>query len=259
VGDGFNNLIRALAHEFIELLAGAASGGGDTHHGGATVRLRTPDAFHQSALLKSLENASHGAGSNAGTCGEVGESCAFLFDKGAENGALPLAEVPATDFIWPDLSEDAGETLEFLPPFLYGRVVVRAVHGSRIEQNICMSQAIIYRSVSTGNSAKIERRVTCKCEWYCSFYFRGWCCRARGVERAGIKVWAERDVLVQRRRQDKPRQLGNMAHRMAEAGVNIEVRNSDHGNQLILVVDDMEAGRKVSVARTREPGSRGDE
>lgn len=33
---------------------------------------------------------------------------------------------------------------------------------------------------------------------------------------------------------------------MAEAGVNIEVIYSDHQNQLILVVDDIEKGRKVS-------------
>ena len=37
-------------------------------------------------------------------------------------------------------------------------------------------------------------------------------------------------------------------HRMAEAGVNIEVLYSDHEHQLILVVDDLERGRKVSEA-----------
>ena len=41
---------------------------------------------------------------------------------------------------------------------------------------------------------------------------------------------------------------------MAEAGVNIEVLYSDHDNRLILVVDDLEKGRAVSDAWTREQG-----
>lgn len=50
-------------------------------------------------------------------------------------------------------------------------------------------------------------------------------------------------------------QLGKLTRRMAEAGVNIEVLYSDHDNQLILVVDDVETGRAVSegwTAETRE-------
>src|SRR6476646_3268262 len=39
----------------------------------------------------------------------------------------------------------------------------------------------------------------------------------------GIKVLATRDVLIQRLRQDRPGQLGLLARRMADAGVNIEV------------------------------------
>lgn len=68
------------------------------------------------------------------------------------------------------------------------------------------------------------------------------------LKKAGIRVIAERDVLVQRLRQDVPGQLGKIARKMAEAGVNIEVMYSDHDNQLILVVDDMEKGRAVSAA-----------
>ena len=39
---------------------------------------------------------------------------------------------------------------------------------------------------------------------------------------------------------------------MADAGVNIEVQYSDHDNRLILVVDDLERGRAVSDAWSRE-------
>ena len=39
---------------------------------------------------------------------------------------------------------------------------------------------------------------------------------------------------------------------LAEAGVNIEVIYSDHQNQLILVVDDLEKGRTVSEAWKRK-------
>jgi hypothetical protein len=74
----------------------------------------------------------------------------------------------------------------------------------------------------------------------------------RALEAAGVKVLAVRDVLVQRLKQDVAGQLGTIARRMAEAGVNIEVLYSDHANQLILVVDDMERGRSVSEAWTRE-------
>lgn len=66
------------------------------------------------------------------------------------------------------------------------------------------------------------------------------------LEEKGITVLADRQVLVQRLRQDQPGQLGRISRLMAEAGVNIEVIYSDHQNQLILVVDDFEKGRAVS-------------
>ena len=69
---------------------------------------------------------------------------------------------------------------------------------------------------------------------------------------AGIRVVAVSDVLVQRLRQDVPGQLGALCERMAQAGVNIGVLYSDHDNQLILVVDDLERGREVSAAWMRE-------
>ena len=68
------------------------------------------------------------------------------------------------------------------------------------------------------------------------------------LEEAGIRVGAEREVLVQRLNQAEPGQLGKLTRRMAEAGVNIEVLYSDHEHQLILVVDDLVKGRAVSEA-----------
>ncbi len=66
------------------------------------------------------------------------------------------------------------------------------------------------------------------------------------LEAKGIEVLEDRAVLVQRLKQDQPGQLGKISRMMAEAGVNIEVIYSDHQNQLILVVDDLEKGQAVS-------------
>jgi hypothetical protein len=62
---------------------------------------------------------------------------------------------------------------------------------------------------------------------------------------AGMAVAACREVLSLRLNQDEPGQLGKLARAMAEAGVNIEVLYSDHNHQLILLVDDPAAGRRV--------------
>jgi hypothetical protein len=77
----------------------------------------------------------------------------------------------------------------------------------------------------------------------------------RALEAAGIRVVAERDVIVQRLKQAVPGQLGQLTRRMAEAGVNIEVLYSDHDHRLVLVVDDLARGRTVSQAwaAEREP------
>jgi hypothetical protein len=72
------------------------------------------------------------------------------------------------------------------------------------------------------------------------------------LESAGIRVLAEREVVVQRLKQAVPGQLGQLTRRMAEAGVNIEVLYSDHDHQLVLVVDDIERARAVSEAWSRE-------
>ena len=84
------------------------------------------------------------------------------------------------------------------------------------------------------------------------FLFEDGTAAREALEAAGIEVLAERDVVVQRLRQDVPGQLGSLTRRMGEAGVNIEVLYSDHDNQLILVVDDAQAGRAVSEAWMRE-------
>jgi hypothetical protein len=71
------------------------------------------------------------------------------------------------------------------------------------------------------------------------------------LKAAGIRVVAQREVLVQRLKQGVPGQLGLLTRRMAEAGVNIEALYSDHDHQLILVVDHIDRRRKLSDAWTR--------
>jgi hypothetical protein len=75
------------------------------------------------------------------------------------------------------------------------------------------------------------------------------------LEAAGIRVLAERDVLIAQLNQAEPGQLGKISRRMAEAGVNIEVLYSDHEHRLILVVDDAVRARAASAAWTRDETS----
>ena len=69
---------------------------------------------------------------------------------------------------------------------------------------------------------------------------------ARALESAGMRVVRVREVVMLRLRQGEPGQLGKLCRLMANAGVNIEVQYSDNANQLVLVVDNMEAARRVS-------------
>jgi organic hydroperoxide reductase OsmC/OhrA len=78
------------------------------------------------------------------------------------------------------------------------------------------------------------------------FLFADGAAARRALESVGIEVLKDRDVLVQRLNQGKPGQLGSIARRMADAGVNIEVVYSDHDHQLILGVDDFSKGKQVS-------------
>jgi hypothetical protein len=80
------------------------------------------------------------------------------------------------------------------------------------------------------------------------FLFEDTVAARQALASKGIEVIEDREVLVQRLNQDQPGQLGKISRMMAEAGVNIEVIYSDHQNQLILVVDDLEKGRAVSEA-----------
>lgn len=68
----------------------------------------------------------------------------------------------------------------------------------------------------------------------------------KALEEAGIRVVEENEIVTVRLRQAEPGQLGKIARRMAEAGVNIRVQYSDHDHQLILVVDDLGRGREVA-------------
>ena len=88
------------------------------------------------------------------------------------------------------------------------------------------------------------------------FLFRDGEAARTALTAAGIRVLAVRDVLIQRLQQGEPGQLGKIARRMADAGVNIEVQYSDHENQLILVVDNLAAGRATSEAWSREQHGR---
>ena len=89
------------------------------------------------------------------------------------------------------------------------------------------------------------------------FLFADGAAARRALEAAGIRVLAERDVVVQRLRQGIPGQLGLLTRRMADAGVNIEVLYSDHDRRLILVVDDVERGRRIADAWEREHAQAG--
>jgi hypothetical protein len=84
------------------------------------------------------------------------------------------------------------------------------------------------------------------------FLFEDSAAARKTLEEKGIGVMAENEILVQRLRQDVPGQLGKITRLMQEAGINIKVLYSDHNNQLVLVVDDIEKGRLVSQRWTED-------
>ena len=80
------------------------------------------------------------------------------------------------------------------------------------------------------------------------FLFRDARAAQEALSKAGIRVFEENEIVALRLRQEEPGQLGKIARRMADAGVNIRVQYSDHDHQLILVVDDLQRGREVAHA-----------
>lgn len=71
--------------------------------------------------------------------------------------------------------------------------------------------------------------------------------RAKAVlAEVGINVLKINDVIVQKLRQDVSGQLGMFCRKLSNANVNILIQYSDHSNQLIVVVDNYEEGKKVS-------------
>lgn len=71
---------------------------------------------------------------------------------------------------------------------------------------------------------------------------------------AGIHVAKINDVIIQKLRQDVPGQLGMFCRKLANAGVNILTQYSDHSNQLIVVVDNLDKGKQVSDEWMKEWG-----
>jgi hypothetical protein len=70
------------------------------------------------------------------------------------------------------------------------------------------------------------------------------------VAAAGLGPARVRDVVLARLEQEVPGQLGTLARRLGDAGVNVLVQYSDHVGNLVLLVDDADepAAREV-VAR----------
>jgi len=66
----------------------------------------------------------------------------------------------------------------------------------------------------------------------------------QALEAKGIQVTAEREVLV-REVEDRPGTLGQMARKLADAGVNIELAYLAAGTKLVIGVDDLEKAKTV--------------
>jgi hypothetical protein len=85
------------------------------------------------------------------------------------------------------------------------------------------------------------------------FLFADGAAARAALEQTGVVVFNERDVVVQKLRQSEPGHLGKLCRLMEKAKVNIETLYSDHNNQLVLVVDNIEKAREVSQEWMRRP------
>lgn len=78
----------------------------------------------------------------------------------------------------------------------------------------------------------------------------------QALHAAGIEVSREEDVVIVKLNQDEPGQLGKLLRRMANAEVNVLTQYSDHNHQLVLVVDNFDAGQAVANAWMQERAAR---
>lgn len=72
------------------------------------------------------------------------------------------------------------------------------------------------------------------------------------LTREGIQVVKINEVIVQKLRQDVPGQLGMFCKMFADSNINILVQYSDHSNQLIIVPDDYEKAKQLSMNWMKE-------
>ncbi|GHH77126.1 ACT domain-containing protein [Promicromonospora soli] len=76
----------------------------------------------------------------------------------------------------------------------------------------------------------------------------------RAAVDAGLGPAVVRDVVMTRLDQETPGQLGTLARRLGDAGVNVQVQYSDHaGNLVLLVADEDAAACREVVARWERP------
>lgn len=66
----------------------------------------------------------------------------------------------------------------------------------------------------------------------------------QALEAAGVDVAGEREVLVMEV-EDRPGELGRMARRVADAGINIELQYLATRTRVVLGTDDLEAARQA--------------
>ena len=79
------------------------------------------------------------------------------------------------------------------------------------------------------------------------------------LEKVSIHVIKINEVIIQKLRQDVSGQLGMFCTELANANVNVRTQYSDHNNQLIMVVDNYEKGKQVSIKWMKKWGNHEDD